>query len=242
MSGARTARPRARPDYTGAMRTWPALLAAGACYDPPEFPLITTVPIEAPPGSRCLDDPETIVACTIDGDTFDALACGTEAGFRVRMLGIDAPEVAHDGLEADCGADAAAAELARVLAARPVTLGFDEACLDTYGRTLAYVYLFDEEIDPFRDEAGVEELVTDLEAGEGGEALLVNEWLLWRGIVYPFDEDWVGPLIVQERLDAANAHAIDAGEGLYATCTDGTGAPSGIVGDTRATLHTAEVR
>jgi endonuclease YncB( thermonuclease family) len=211
---------------------------AAGCYDPPEFPLITTVPIEAAPGSSCVDDPDTVVACTVDGDTLDAVACGADVGLRVRLLGIDAPELDH-GSGAECGADAAHAELTRLVAARPVTLSFDLTCTDVYDRTLAYVYLMDDEIDPFRDEPGVEDLIVDLSAGDGGEALLVNEWLLWQGFVWPFDEDWVGPLILQQRLDSATSHARDGGLGLWSTCAETTTPPTPL-SDTPAPVSHAE--
>ncbi len=209
-----------------------SLVVVSGCYQPPDFPLITTVPIEAAPGSSCLDEPDVTVACTTDGDTFDVTACGNDVGITIRMLGIDAPEVEHAPQPADCGGDAAASELARILSGASVTLAFDELCTDVYDRTLAYVYLMDEEIDPFRDEPGVEELIVDLQAGDGGESLLVNEWLLWNGTVYPFDEDWVAPLLLQTRMDSAVGHAVDGGEGLYSSCASQPTAPSAPVNDT----------
>jgi micrococcal nuclease len=81
----------------------------------------------------------------IDGDTL-VLA----GGERVRLIGIDTPELARDGRSAEPGAEAARDFLRDAVEGREVTLGFDREERDQYGRHLAYVYhdgrLINEEI------------------------------------------------------------------------------------------------
>jgi len=72
----------------------------------------------------------------VDGDT---LLLQNRA--RVRLLGIDTPEVAHEGRPGEpLGAEAA--EFTRqFIGGRPVQLRLDHERLDPYGRWLAYVYV-----------------------------------------------------------------------------------------------------
>lgn len=77
----------------------------------------------------------------IDGDTIDVAGPngGTE---RVRLLGINTPELAHDGQAAQCGGEEAADQLTELLPeGTPVQLhtdfGADDE--DRYGRLLRYV-------------------------------------------------------------------------------------------------------
>lgn len=80
------------------------------------------------------------VVRVVDGDTVDAL---TDTGrVRIRLLGIDAPELAHDGSPAACGAVEAATALTGLLAAgTTITWAHDPRsdAQDRYGRELAYV-------------------------------------------------------------------------------------------------------
>lgn len=84
-----------------------------------------------------------MVARVIDGDTFVAVDGGGQE--RVRILGMDAPEVAHDGEPAECGADEATEALKTILGTGKVTLVTDsqQPDRDTYGRLLRYV-----DVDP----------------------------------------------------------------------------------------------
>lgn len=89
-----------------------------------------------------------VVVRVIDGDTVDVRPTTqrpSETGRpgraeRVRLLGIDAPESAHDQ-PAQCGADAATEALREQLPPGPVTLTLDPASShhDRYGRTLGYL-------------------------------------------------------------------------------------------------------
>jgi micrococcal nuclease len=84
-----------------------------------------------PTAPRDLDGRAVTVTSITDGDT---LRAGEE---RVRLIGIDAPEV--DG--AECGADAATDALERLVpVGTRVLLVADEDPTDRYDRTLAYVH------------------------------------------------------------------------------------------------------
>jgi len=78
------------------------------------------------------------VANISDGDTFK-----TKQGERVRLLGINTPEVAHQASPAQPMGSTASKELSNMIAGTTVRLAFDEQSKDDYGRTLAQVYLRD---------------------------------------------------------------------------------------------------
>jgi micrococcal nuclease len=73
----------------------------------------------------------------IDGDTFTALVGGTSQ--RVRVIGIDTPEVAHGGAPAACFGDQARRFAQAFLSGRMVTLLPGPEPRDRYGRLLARV-------------------------------------------------------------------------------------------------------
>lgn len=90
----------------------------------------------APPPA---EDVDTYVSRrVIDGDTVDL--AGPAGPVRVRILGIDAPEVAHDGRPAQCGSADARERLAE-LTSDGVQLVSDPGSdpEDRYGRRLAYL-------------------------------------------------------------------------------------------------------
>lgn len=76
------------------------------------------------------------VLCTrvVDGDTFHARGVG-----KVRLLGVDAPELAREGRPEEAGAARAMAFLKSAIEGRMVELDYDVERRDKYGRTLAYV-------------------------------------------------------------------------------------------------------
>lgn len=98
---------------------------------------------------------ELLVTHVADGDTLSGVDAGGEY-VRVRLLGIDAPEVAHDGRPGECGATDARAALQRLVLNQRVTLADDPRAdrVDRYGRRLAVV-----------DVAGVDAALHQLEAG-----------------------------------------------------------------------------
>lgn len=73
-----------------------------------------------------------------DGDTFRAAD-----GERVRLLGINAPEVTHGSEPGQVMGKAATRVLKRMIAGKTVRLEFDRQRHDMYGRLLAQVYLRD---------------------------------------------------------------------------------------------------
>ncbi len=73
-----------------------------------------------------------------DGDTFR-----TTSGERVRLLGINAPEVAHNRQREQVMGHEASIRLQQLISGKTVRLSFDKVRQDDYGRTLAHVYLRD---------------------------------------------------------------------------------------------------
>jgi micrococcal nuclease len=187
------------------------LLSLFACV-PDSLPDWVKDPIpfegDAPP---CAASRFETVACTLDGDTFDVSLCGEDAGGeRIRMLGIDAPEIAHDPDPADCYGDEAAAQLNQLLDGEEVLLSFDTECTDIYGRTLAYVWLA-ESLDPGD---------TGWENSEDEGGTLVNEWMLENGFARVYDEEFVEPIRLMQRMVDAEALAQSRGLGLWASCDE----------------------
>ncbi len=85
--------------------------------------------------------PRTLaVVAIVDGDTITATTPEGER-VRVRLLGIDAPEVAKDGQPPECGAEDARTALASLIEGRDVALSADPASdrEDRYGRVLGYL-------------------------------------------------------------------------------------------------------
>ncbi|MCR9201878.1 MAG: thermonuclease family protein [Planctomycetaceae bacterium] len=73
-----------------------------------------------------------------DGDTFE-----TVTGQRVRLLGIDAPEVAHGPKPAEPYSQESTEWLQQLIDGSIVTIEEGVVATDRYGRTLAWVYLTD---------------------------------------------------------------------------------------------------
>ncbi|MEC9070957.1 MAG: thermonuclease family protein [Myxococcota bacterium] len=106
----------------------------------------SSVPKESgPTGPVEFSDPVTVLQ-VIDGDTLEVMRDGE--AFRVRMKGIDTPELYPDSGEPEPLAEEARSFVAGRLGLQ-VGLEYDDACgtvpgvtcLDDYGRTLAYVRL-----------------------------------------------------------------------------------------------------
>jgi len=81
---------------------------------------------------------EAIVVHVDDGDTIDVRVDGRVE--RVRYIGIDAPEIAHEGSGGAPGGEAAARLNRTLLRGRHVRLELDQERRDRYGRFLAYVW------------------------------------------------------------------------------------------------------
>ena len=89
---------------------------------------------------RADDLPSRSARCVrvIDGDTILL-----EGGERVRLIGVDTPEVANPYRSEEEFGKEASAFTERLAEGNPVRLEFGREREDAYGRTLAYVYLED---------------------------------------------------------------------------------------------------
>lgn len=169
------------------------------------------VPIIAPT-QVCAPAREESVACTLDGDTFQVAECGGES---VRLLGVSAPEIAHAPEPAECWGDEAADWASQRLDGRTVRLEFDAECTDIYGRTLAWVWIEGDELDPIYDELvelgglGLRE--------DGGFDVLFNEFIIRAGQADVYDEAFEDVRYF-ERMEAAAAEAEAEGLGLWSAC------------------------
>ncbi|RME39312.1 MAG: hypothetical protein D6788_05715 [Planctomycetota bacterium] len=112
------------------------LLAGGMCVR------------SSPPGTETDDharyhDRTFRVARVIDGDTLDlAVPDGRHSTTRVRLWGVDAPEVGHDGAPSMYFGGEAVAFARRTLEGRTVRIVLvPRRTRGKYGRLLAYVYL-----------------------------------------------------------------------------------------------------
>jgi micrococcal nuclease len=134
-----------------------------------------------------------VVAGVVDGDTVRITTDGDEV--TVRLLGIDAPEIAHGSDPADCGGPEAKTALAELLpVGTEVTVTTDPVSdqADRYGRTLAYVAA-----------PGVEDVALEL---------------IERGLVAAWVPDGEPePTRYQDYEDAQNA-AQEASEGSWRLC------------------------
>jgi micrococcal nuclease len=81
---------------------------------------------------------EALVSEVVDGDTVIL-----ETGQKVRLLGINAPELERDGKPADFLAHKAKRLLADLTSGKRVRLEYDRLRYDRYGRVLAYLFLLD---------------------------------------------------------------------------------------------------
>jgi micrococcal nuclease len=174
------------------MRWLPVVLWCGGCKGLDKVPIVVGADDDE---EICAQSREEDVACTLDGDTFQVEVCGGES---VRMLGVDAPEIAHTDTEvADCWGDEAAAWLADFLEDATVRLSFDATCEDAYGRTLAYVWI--DEVE-----------------GDEDSSILVNEEIIRAGQARFYTD--FGDIRLRDRLEAAEAAAKAEGLGLWADC------------------------
>jgi len=78
------------------------------------------------------------VAYIFDGDTFRS-----RSGERIRLLGINTPEVAHNNQRQQPYAMEAKRRLTQLILGKSVRLRLDREKKDKYGRTLAQIYLRD---------------------------------------------------------------------------------------------------
>jgi micrococcal nuclease len=94
------------------------------------FGVFTTTASDSVPQDRIV-----VVAYVFDGDTIE-----TSDGERVRLLGIDAPEIAHHEVQGEFFGEESTAWLRQRIGDQSVTLKFGLEPTDRYGRTLAWVF------------------------------------------------------------------------------------------------------
>lgn len=147
-------------------------------------------------GDHCAAPREEIVACTLDGDTFNVGVCGGES---VRLLGVDAPEIAHNDSEVpDCWGPESESFLRAYLEGATVRLEFDTTCTDTYERTLAYAWLPDGDPEDESDD------------------ILVNAEIIRLGYATVYED--FDDIRLISLLDNAQWAAEAAGAGLWSAC------------------------
>jgi len=167
----------------------------------------------------CAPTRTVAAACVVDGDTFDLKNCDLEVGSdgdyeRIRMLGIQAPEVAHHGVEAECYGEQATDYLEHVLLNRAVRLEFDVECTGVYGRTLAWIFVEGDADDPLREELDV---LDQLGVNEDGTFdVLVNELMVRSGHARLYESEGEGRYY--DRLVTAGGRAALTSTGLWGVC------------------------
>lgn len=140
-----------------------------------------------------------VVEHHVDGDTVDVLIDGRDE--RIRLIGIDTPEVAHvssanrPGNPAECFGDAAAAHIVGLLPlGTEVRLVRDVVARDDYGRLLAYIYRL-------------------------SDGLFVNEALVRDGFAQPLT---IAPNVAYAETFVAAARDAEADDiGLWGACATG---------------------
>ncbi|HEX6262090.1 MAG TPA: thermonuclease family protein [Actinomycetota bacterium] len=125
------------------------------------------------------------VVRVVDGDTI-----WVAPEQRVRLIGIDTPEVDWYGGRAECYGEEAGLFMQGLLEGERVRLEYDQEPRDRYGRTLAYVYLED---------------------GRMVNLLLVRRGYATVSIFEPNDRHEAG-------LRAAEREARGVGSGLWSIC------------------------
>jgi len=98
-------------------------------------------PAELPAGDRPCRAPVLVrVTRVVDGDTVIVAGISEPLNEHVRLIGVDTPEVAHDGMPADCYGEESAA-FTEQLVGHVVWLTFDATCRDRFDRLLAYLHV-----------------------------------------------------------------------------------------------------
>lgn len=113
---------------------------------------VMLTPAEKPPD---LSEPVKVLR-VIDGDTIEI-----ENDITVRMIGIDTPESVHPDENKNTEYGKIASEYTgELLTGKAVQLEYDTELTDTYGRTLAYVYLDGEMVNELLLQKGLAKTMT----------------------------------------------------------------------------------
>ncbi len=144
----------------------------------------------------------------VDGDTIDVLLRGTTT--RIRIIGMDTPELFDPRKPVQCFAREASAKGHTLLEGTYVRLEYEPSgdVHDKYGRTLAYVFLLGRN--------------PDAPVGTSYEQFMIREGFAHE---YAYDKKYK----YQAEFKAAQASAKAEGKGFWATdtCTGNTTKPAG---------------
>ena len=147
--------------------------------------------------------PDTyFVQKVVDGDTVDVNIGGTTT--RLRLIGMDTPEVVDSRKPVQCFGREASAEGHKLLESQWVRLQYDTVTgkKDIYGRTLAYVFLPD--------------------------GTLYNEFMIRNGFAHEYDyENQKYKYRTQFQAAQKSAHAENLGFWSPQTCDGNTTKPAG---------------
>ena len=161
--------------------------------------LATAIPVlaqDAPPRGIPRDAEPATVRSVVDGDTIRVtLADGSKD--TVRLIGIDTPETKAPGEPVGCYGPEASTRLEKLLpTGREVWLEADETNRDRFDRLLRYVWV----------------------EKKDGDRYLANEVMVRDG--FALAKRYRPDTERAERLEAAQARAIDAGRGLWSACPE----------------------
>ena len=97
-------------------------------------------------GNNPCKEPQLVrVNRVVDGDTIYVVMGPREE--KIRLIGINTPEIGYDGEVSECFAEEARQYLESLVKGMQLWITFDETCQDTYGRWLGYAHLGLEEDD-----------------------------------------------------------------------------------------------
>ena len=155
------------------------------------------------------------VSKVVDGDTIDVVAnfpfgygddCPVTAGqtYRVRLVGVDTPEVYG---QEECYGQEASDYVKGLLQDKAVCLMRDTSCTDRYDRLLAYVWV-------------------DTDPSTPGCELFLNGDLAWQGYgnAMPYPPD----TLLVPSIQASECEAYKARRGMWSACP-GLPAPEGCI-------------
>jgi len=172
-------------------------------------------------GLRCVLGTATNV---VDGDTLDVRAdlpfgwgddCPVTAGqtYRVRLIGVDTPEVYG---QEECYGQEASDYVKGLLQDHAVCLMRDTSCADDFGRLLAYVWV-------------------DTDPSHSGCELFLNGDVAWQG--YGNAASYPPDTLLLPSIRASECEAYKAGRGMWSACP-GLPAPEGCIQPTPAPTTT----
>ncbi len=161
----------------------------------------------------CAPSKQIEVTRVYDGDTFVYLDNGEEK--KIRMLGVDAPEIGGTPETSDCYGEEATSFLRELLLGQEVVLEFDMECVDMFQRTLSWIVLRgdDPQVLGWMEESEMIGLNDD-----GSYEVLVNELLVQLGYATVFRGEVDESVRYSDRMSLAEENAESRNVGLWANC------------------------